>query len=341
MNHFLREQRLYNNGLQKKFTTADTCVQALMGIQSQLHYYGLISIYNRTNNTSIQTIAKSKKLIKSWGQRSTHHIYHKDDYAMINVIMNSNPQWPMRHLNENNIDTKELVETLRDFCLTHDEFTKEELLEAFPESSHPFLNVWSTIMIISCTHGFMHVKVLEDNTKRYCSSISIKNNPKDMKHMLNQYFTYYGPATIQDFSHWSGLPQRDFIEDFNLIKETLYCTENKYFSIKKPRKVTLNYPIILGKFDPLLVSYKDKSWILGEHDSSMIWRKAAHVEGVIIDETGLIATWHYNAKPNEMTYIIKPLNNLRQDYIQEKFNSLTHFMKRESSTFIFEEAYYI
>lgn len=158
--------------------------------------------------------------------------------------------------------------------------------------------------------------------------------------MLKQYFTFYGPATIQDFSHWSGIPQREFIHDFNSLKQSLYCTDGLYYSLKKPRKHTIDYPIILGKFDPLLVSYKDKSWILGEHDSSMIWRKAAHVEGVIIDETGLIGTWHYSAKPNEMTYVIKPITAIDVSFIESSFSDLSRFMNRSKTSFSFEAPYY-
>lgn len=340
MEKFLREQRLYNNGLQKKFKNADTCVKELMGIQAQLHYYGLISIHNRTQNTSIKKIAKNPHLIKSWGQRATHHIYHEDDFSMINTVINRNPQWPFRILQESNIDPLYVVNTLRDYCENNDTFTKEDLLNLFPESMHAIFNVWSALIIIGCTHSLMYVEVMEDNTKQYRSALKIKDTHQTMKDMLVQYFTTYGPATIQDFSHWSGLPQKDFMDDFNEIKDTLYCTNDVYYSLTKPRKNQIKYPIILGKFDPLLVSYRDKSWILGEHDSSIIWRAAAHVEGVIIDDTGLIATWHYNAKPSEMTYVIKPLNSINLDSIKEQTEAITAFMGRTQTSYIIEESYY-
>ena len=247
---------------------------------------------------------------------------------------------PFRILKENDIDPNYVINTLRDYRENNDTFTKVDLLNLFPESMHSIFNIWSALIIIGCTYGLMYVEVMENNTKQYRSALTIKETNKTMKDMLIQYFTSYGPATIQDFSHWSGLPQKDFMDDFNEIKDNLFCTNDVYYSLTKPRKNKIKYPIILGKFDPLLVSYRDKSWILGEHDSSMIWRIAAQVEGVIIDETGLIATWHYNAKPNEMTYVIKPLNEINIDFIKDKMEAITKFMGRTQASYIIEESYY-
>ena len=335
MNTFLREQRLYNNGLNRTFKDAAQVSKNLLGVQSQLHYYAMIAIFNRTKNQTIKKIANNENILKGWGQRTTHHLYNKEDFATINQNFSGASLWPLAHINNPN----EVINTIKEFTDNRDTFTKEDLMNLFPSSLHTTLNVWSALIILGCTQGLMYVEVMEDNTKRYRSSKDISSESKDLSYIIKQYFTYYGPATIQDFSHWSGLPQKDFIKNFNTIKDDLICTEEVYFSTFKPTKKRISYPIMLGKFDPLLVSYKDKSWILGEHDSSIIWRKAAHVEGVIIDKTGLIATWHYTIKGKQIIFNIKPILNLDISFLTSKFNEIREFMNKDTMSLKIEDPY--
>jgi len=75
----------------------------------------------------------------------------------------------------------------------------------------------------------------------------------------------YGPATIQDLSHWSGLPIFAFSEVFDKIESGLSAVtldKRTYYSygsieVKNTRRLSL-----LGKFDPLFVSYRHKDWIV-------------------------------------------------------------------------------
>ncbi len=41
-------------------------------------------------------------------------------------------------------------------------------------------------------------------------------------------------------------------------------------------------PLLLGKFDPLFVSYAKKNWLASEKETSLIWRTAGQIEAVLI-----------------------------------------------------------
>lgn len=68
-----------------------------------------------------------------------------------------------------------------------------------------------------------------------------------LKELMLRYFCYYGPATLQDFSHWSGLPAIVFREVFELIearfaavtvdKQTYYTFSEKYAKVIPARQV--------------------------------------------------------------------------------------------------------
>ncbi len=41
--------------------------------------------------------------------------------------------------------------------------------------------------------------------------------------MIDRYFSAFGPATIQDFKHWSGLRNSDYIETLEKLLENYIC----------------------------------------------------------------------------------------------------------------------
>ena len=87
----------------------------------------------------------------------------------------------------------------------------------------------------------------------------------------------------------------------------------------------------LGKFDPLLVSYHNKKWILSDYDSNIIWKEAGQIEGVILDNNGIIGTWHYKLKNNCVLFNVKVLNNTKKiNYkkIEKSLESIAKFLNK-------------
>lgn len=56
----------------------------------------------------------------------------------------------------------------------------------------------------------------------------------------------------------------------------------------------------LGKFDPLLLAYDDKSWIVDKEKKSYIWRKAGHVSAVVLLDGKAHATWNYKIEKKRL-----------------------------------------
>ena len=145
--------------------------------------------------------------------------------------------------------------------------------------------------------------------------------------LIYRYFKYYGPATRQDFLHWSGLKYKEIKEDLDkYIKKAkyLFIDKKKYYyeSLPDSKEVKISYPIILGKFDPLLISYSDKEWILNGKNKTLIWKAAGQIEGVILFSKGLKGTWHYSLKGNKIIFEINeisPLTKGEKNRLEKKF----------------------
>jgi len=108
--------------------------------------------------------------------------------------------------------------------------------------------------------------------------------------LAERYFSSHGPATINDFRWWSGLPAKDARNALEMVKanfvsekigEETYCFSNS-FSMPKKEK---SFVYLLPAFDEFLISYKDgsASFPLGNHKraftSNGIFRPVIVIDG--------------------------------------------------------------
>ena len=99
------------------------------------------------------------------------------------------------------------------------------------------------------------------------------------RELLLHYLTAYGPSTLQDFAHWSGLKMKTVQSIFaacmrELIKAEvagwhgdhyLRCQDEPLLQVddEAPSAICL-----IPKFDPLLMGYKDKTRFIDEENLS-------------------------------------------------------------------------
>lgn len=322
----LQKLRLYNNGLIDKFESADMCVESLIGIQCQYQNYALISIYNRTNYKC--NIFSNNNLIKSWGQRTTLHIYHKNDYNLISDLYRQSDNWVYKYAKHLKIDYSKYLNSITDFFYENNKKTIEklEIQNIIPKYKSKEIMAWSGLLILATYHKVLYGILNEEDKKLYKQN-DIVDSKKINSDLIYRYFKYYGPATRQDFLHWSGLKYKEIKEDLDkYIKKAkyLFIDKKKYYyeSLPDSKEVKISYPIILGKFDPLLISYYDKEWILNGKNKTLIWKAAGQIEGVILFSKGLKGTWHYSLKGNKIIFEINeifPLTKGEKNRLEKKF----------------------
>ena len=91
-----------------------------------------------------------------------------------------------------------------------------------------------------------------------------------------------------------------------------------------------NHCWLLPKFDPLLLAYKDKTWIARLDDQKKIWKKAGHVEGIVVQNWKAIATWKYKIGQTIIDFTVDLFNfdiNIDFDSLQMRFTELARFRK--------------
>ncbi|HEX8037948.1 MAG TPA: winged helix DNA-binding domain-containing protein [Chryseosolibacter sp.] len=81
--------------------------------------------------------------------------------------------------------------------------------------------------------------------------------------LAGRYLQSHGPATIQDFTWWSGLPARDAKAGIEMVKTNFLSetigTRTYWFVSPRPSPTRANSLYFLPAFDEFIISYRDRS----------------------------------------------------------------------------------
>lgn len=114
--------------------------------------------------------------------------------------------------------------------------------------------------------------------------------------LAHLYFSSHGPATIADFSWWSGLSLTEARQGLEVVKQALVSEkigEHMYwfdpsFSLPKQYKDSL---YLLPAFDEFLISYKDRSAIITFEDHKKTVSNNGMFRPIIVINGEIVGVW--------------------------------------------------
>ncbi len=353
--------RLLKNGLLRPFDSVQSCIHNLIGIQSQHQQFGEISIFNRTepalDSAYLTDLYSSHKIVKTWGQRTTVHMYSIEDWENISDVFFGSIPVINKCRNENPEEFDRLLTLLDNEGQKKKILSKKDILEITEKNSGGFSfdtnGLMYSLILQSTLSGILFGLPEMPHTKSFIHYDSINkkkwefNNDKHaetLKNIMLRYFTYYSPATLADFCHWSGL-KKSFVEGkFNEIKNSLeeFSFDNKKYYLPKNDEDLLSLKndngfndnkevLLLGKFDPLFVCYRHKDWIASPAQEKEVWRTSAIIEAVFLIGNRLSGTWRYETKGKNINFnffMFKKVNASERKKLIKKAENLALFQKK-------------
>jgi hypothetical protein len=113
--------------------------------------------------------------------------------------------------------------------------------------------------------------------------------------LAQRYFFSHGPATLQDFTWWSGLSVADAKTGLELIKSKLISEKYRdniyWFAESISQKNKVNKIIFLPSFDEFLISYKSREVSLNLQHTSHAFTTNGIFNPIIVHNAKVIGTW--------------------------------------------------
>lgn len=135
--------------------------------------------------------------------------------------------------------------------------------------------------------------------------------------LAQRYFTSHGPASLQDFVWWSGLPVRDARKALEMIKPEFASIESEsqiyWFSEKTTEsEITVqDSAFLIPAFDEFIISYRDRSdAMLVEHHKKAISNNGIFRPTMVVNGK-VCGIWRGTQKRNKViveTKYLRPIN---------------------------------
>lgn len=131
------------------------------------------------------------------------------------------------------------------------------------------------------------------------------NRDEALIKLTTKYFTSHGPATIADFSWWSGLTLSDAKAGVEMIKQTLQHESvdgQAYWYAPQVKEVVLPklHACFIPNYDEYTVAYKDRSMLFDAAKSRATPREHFIFNNVVVLNGSIVAGWKRTLKKDRV-----------------------------------------
>jgi hypothetical protein len=271
--------RLYDQQIVgTKFRKPEEIVEALGAVQSQDYSGGLWGIGLRLPGSTVVDIEKAlneRKIVRTWPMRGTLHFVPALDARWMlelltpRVIRRSARRYEELGLNDEIFERSE--ELITRALEGGRQLTREASYDVLakggisPEGqrSYHILGYLAQkgVVCLGAREGRQQTFVLFDE---WVADSRRLDRDEALAEIARRYFTGHGPATLQDFTWWTGLAAADAKAGLEMVKAELMQEEvdgkNYWFKPSSLSAVEDESPIacLLPNFDEYMIGYKDR-----------------------------------------------------------------------------------
>ncbi len=289
--------RLQQQGLITPYQDLADLLQASLGMQSQYINHALFNISTRLSKEAIKTFHPiENEAILAWGQRQTYHFYDKKSWQKITLALSQEALWPEKLLIEQGINLEQSSRKLEAFL--SEARTRAQVLTHFKQDDKALFQ-WGALFLYHSRKGQLYHQWFlnqERNVVWEETNHSLYQLDTLKEELLRNYFHFYGPATLADAAHFFGVSKNNLSKiplDSSLFQASF---EGQSFFYKPPiEEPKIPKLVILGKFDPLLVSYSKKDVLIPKEKQALVWKKAGQISAISLKMVILLRHGHLKA----------------------------------------------
>jgi hypothetical protein len=328
----ISQQRLFNQHVHgTEFHSAKELVHWMGAIQAQDYAMAKYAVGIRLKNATDQTIEDAinkGEIIRTHVLRPTWHFAAAADIRWMLELTAKNLN---RALSSNNkrleLDEKTFKKcnaSIEKLLRDGKHLTRKEIMAALEKkgiktndlrASHIMFRAETDLVVCNGTkRGKQFTYALFDEK---IPSTKKKTREEAVAELAKRYFLSHGPASLQDFTWWSGLSVADAKNGLEAIKSKLVSKKYKeyifWLGADGPfEKKKNNSVFYLPSFDEFLISYKSRGISIDPEHTSHAFTNNGIFNPIIVHNAKVIGVWkpqfkkevtikeHFFIKPTEM-----------------------------------------
>lgn len=348
----ISEARLSNQQItESNFKEVKDLVTWMGAIQAQDYNMAKWAIGLRLANSTDKTIEEALnkgEVIRTHILRPTWHFISPDDVSWMLDLTAEQIKSTMRSSDKLLGITKDIFEKsniiIHDALTQNKYLTRKELSEFLNKANIKFKDprAYRHIIFNAEIDGIVCSGPIQGEEQTYVILSRLVKKQRRYKkdeglyELAKRYFTSHGPATLYDFSWWSGLRINDSQRAIELINKEFPSekigSKTYWFPQNTTHKNTQNAIHLLPAYDEFIISYKDRSPSLQSRNQ----RKVSSVNGIfkpiIVFNGEIIGTWKRISKKNTIlieTTLFQAINKEAESSIEKEVEQYGLFLNQK------------
>jgi hypothetical protein len=329
------------------------------GIQAQVMSAAEMALWARARELSRPEVHRAlweeKTLVKTSVMRGTLHLLAASDFPVYIRALRSSRLRAMRRVMAKYGDvtpelgdrvTQAAVDALQDGPLTRAELAERVLSQGIASGKNKkwFAEGWWSVVRQAMVEGWVcygpprGADATLIRVDQWLPAVRWPSESEAQQTLLRRYLSAYGPARIQDFSYWAGMPAAEarpiweaVLPELSAVRSNstrLYCLRkdvSKILSVKK------NTPVVrlLPNFECFLLGHVEKDHLVSPRDYARVFRKAGWISPVVLKDGRVAAIWSLARRKQQASIRVEslvPLGRTVREEIKREAERLSLFM---------------
>lgn len=346
----ISHHRLVSQQLEQSSTLSpQEVVQHLGAMQAQDYAMAKWAVGSRCRSTEreIEEAVNSRKIIRTHILRPTWHLVAADDiYWMLDI---SGPQvqkiiFPAAvkyGLDQKKLDT--FNSSLQKILAGNNHLTREEIMQELNIKKTSSLDFMTAVIMMNAElSGLVCNGKMKGRQITYALLEERVSKPKTrltqeegLAKLMQRYFESRGPATLADFSKWSGFSSTVCKPIINAIKLHLNCStidNQQYWFGKDHTKTSSPRESVhfLAGFDEFLLSYKNREASLPLEHQQKVFTNNGIFKPTILENGQVIGTWKRTIKKDHVkieTLFFNAIKSSKKEMLFKGIKSFENYLE--------------
>ncbi len=315
----VQASRLANLRITRPARSPKAVVQELGAVQAQDYAAALKAVALRCLSTpeAVEAAIQKREIARCWPMRGTLHLIPAEDYFWMQGLSSRRTlQRAAKRHRDLELDADTLQKARRVLANALEDgkpVQRQVLMERLEKEGVSVEGQRGTHILWEATHhslicfgpreGKQHTFVLAEAWIK--NPIRLERD-EAVSELARRYFKSHGPATVADFTWWTGLTLADARQGLESIKGELSEIQKSLFGPRRQVRADVPRMILLPAFDEYVIGYTDRSFAVDDRHAKKYVTKNGMFAAVVLVDGVTEGIWKKGKGGPDITWFSDP-----------------------------------